>query len=329
MNEKVLEVQKEKLTTIFTNFAQISKDALGSSTALRDVAASLTEQNKGFIEANSNMLELTNALKMSVSELKEYQQAVAASQLEYSRQLSEHKNHMDVTTAAFDERLTNYIERVGKANTTLDETVRMLDRSIQEVATGNAQLLDTLNQNEKQLELTGDQIDKFLVSASVLTEKVKQNSDDITAYIESAKEASINVAESIHTELIEDFRTSSEQLRLLNDELKQVNDSLSQTYRDLSDGLGDTFRNFDENTANIADQFSDMLENIRITADYIPRRLNDALEVYFGVNNDNDTSENMVSEYDPESVISEDSYDSEKESYSIDGDDTELNKSEE
>ena len=281
MNDKVLDVQLEKLNRMFNSFEAMSLNAVHNSEALKAVADSLIEQHESFRKVNAGMLELTEKLTTSAEELKRYQQSVAESQLEYSRQMLEYKTHMDESSAEFNGRISSYMDMVQNADMILASTIKALDSSVQEVSSGNAEMLAAITQNEKQLELTGNQLEFFLASASELTERVKHNSDDVAAYISTAKETSEKVAESIHTAVMDDFRTSSEHLSAINDELKQTSVLLSQTYRDINSGLADTFRDFDRNTAGIAEHFTDMLENMRDTADYIPCRLNDALNVYF------------------------------------------------
>lgn len=289
INDSVL---KGQLPELRKTIEAINQTSLASSDKLSDITNSLAEKNDSFIQANERFRETTDKMAEFVDGLEHSRAAMTERLQQFSEQLTSHQNATERSSIDFYERVNGYQDSIAVANEALRDSAKEINQSLVAVTSSNQELLKTVERLsnacqsvEHNLDASDALYQAFLTSGRELTDRVNENSEKITLLIEKAQASSQSVAEGLREEMLTDIQTSTEELRRVNGMFSSSVTTLSDNYeallRALNDGLGRTFQSFDGETATIAEHFTNMLEELRDTVDYIPRRLNDALDIYF------------------------------------------------
>lgn len=260
MNEKVLGHQLDELRT---TLKQINETNVLYYNKIRELTKIIEKSGQAFTKMCVQYTANAENFSSYVKQIEQYQSEITSA----NENLTE---NMAVLTVKYDiqnENTALLAEHTGKLSVRMTELTELCSK------------MNTL------LLRSDENRQKFAENAEILIQQTKQSSDVVNHYAMMVAEESSSITEKLSKYTDSHIDRSVETLADLSDKFEKTSENLGKAYEELSEqlnaGLRDSFELFDSNTAAIVLQLNEVLENITASADYIPERLNQAIDNAF------------------------------------------------
>lgn len=260
MNEEVLGGQLEELR----NTLKLINDSNAHyCNKVQELSEMISESGKSFLTMSNQYTESVESFQEYIEQVRKYQQEIATANCN----LSENMKALTIRYEAQNEEMTEIVQQISNLSYVIN------------------QLSELCEKLETNITSSDNSRVKFAQNAEELIKQVKETTESAYKYTIETVEISKSVAEKLETYTESNLDDIIQVLGELSDNFKGTSENLGVVYEQLSNqlnsGLAQTFATFDTDTAEIIRKFSDIIENIRSSADYIPYKLNQALNYEF------------------------------------------------
>lgn len=260
MNEEVLGGQLEELRK---TLRLINDSNIQHYEKVRALSEMIAESGKSFLMMSNQYSANVESLQGYIEQLRSYQQEITNG----NNYLAENMNTLTIRYDAQNEGLINLTNQLGNLNKVIDHLMNLcsnLEESVIKSEESRQNFAENAEKLIRQVETSSNEVNQYAVETAEVSKDVAQK---LCAYTQS----NLNESVSALIELSERFKSTSENIGTAYEQLSDR----------LNNGLEQSFAAFDSNTSEIIQKFSDIIEDIKSSADYIPYRLNQAIDREF------------------------------------------------